>query len=281
MTNNEQKLLDVAHMTETAINGVAHLMTVADWEQFLAKRIADSNNGVQPLSADFILEHKNDIRLDLLNLWCQLMVGMGQPGYDLNFFHRFWAFMSFDGMNDVNCITAKKVLGDKYAPVEQMFKGQIVDLDSTNVLDLDTVDKQVGFLPSLLDYEKKPYFYDTGILKTMLEFLPDIPDSFIEKFIHLVSFPCLFDNQNINTKRKDEILAKFSVRIGRTHRFLFPDGSVVKQGDYRDGVTTGNAYLDNVQRYATEDEKAIKAIVKKFPRAILDCTEGDNALVMK
>ena len=281
MNNNEQKLMDVVNMTEQALDGVSHLMTVADWENLLTKRISDSNEGVKPLSADFIIRHKNEIRMDLLSLWTFYMIGTDVPGYDLNFMHRFWKFMNIDGLEDVHCISAKKMLGDKWSKVENLLKQNVKMLDSTAVLDFDTLDKQLAFLPTLADYEANPYHYDNSIFLTMLEFIPDIPDTFIEKFIHLVSFNCIFDNMNMSNERKTEILKKFSVRIGRTKRYLFPDGTVVKCDDFRDGVTPGNAYLDNVNRYATEDEKAIREIVAKFPRAVEDCDAPSNAAVMK
>ena len=276
----EQKLMDVVNMSEQALNGVSHLMTVADWENLLTKRISDSNDGPKPLSAQFILEHKNEIRMDLLSLWTFLMIGYDVPGYDLDFCHRMWAFMNIDGFEDVHAVSAKKILGEKWYKVEEMFKDKVIKLDSTEVLDCDTVEKQVAFLPTLKDFEANPYFYDMSVFKTMLEFIPDIPDTFIEKFIHLISFPCIFDNMNMSNERKTEILKKFGVRIGRTKRFLFPDGSTVKQDDFRDGITPGNCYLDNVNRYVTEDEKAIKAIIAKFPRAVEDCFSPENAKVM-
>lgn len=281
--NSEVKEMDVVNMDEMALDGVSHLMTVKDWEGLLGKRLYDSNEGVKPLSADFIIKHKNDMRMGLLNLWFQIMVGMGVKGYDLDFMRRFWKYCQLDGMQDCTCIASRQFLGETkdYPKVEAIFKDKVLMLDTAKLLDLDTVEKQVAFLPTLQDYEKNPYYYDMAVLYSMLEFLPDIPDTFLEKFIHLVNFPCIFDNLNLSNDRKLQIIDKFGVRIGRTQRFLLPDGTVVKKTDMRDGLEPGNEYYDNVQRYKTEDEKAIRAIVQKFPRAVLDCYEGDNALVMQ
>lgn len=283
MTDNmEQKRLDVAKMDEVALDGVCHLMTAQDWDELLMNRISGSDNEpVKPLSADFIIRHKDEINMNLLALWIPLMIGMKVPGYDMNFVKRFWTFIQSDGGNDANLITAQKLLGDKYSIVEKEYLANLNPWDSAQPIYEDDAVKRAGMLPSFADIEAKPYFYDKAQVATCLQFAMDVPDTFIEKFIHMIHFPSLLENRNLGEERMNAIIDKFSVKIGRTRRRLFPDGTVIDTNDLINGITPGENYLDNLKRYATEDETAIKRILQKFPRAVLDCEDPANKEVMQ
>ena len=90
MTNETNKI-DVSVMNEAALEGINHLLSKDNWTTLLGVRMKDLTN-IQPLSADFIVKHKNDIGLQYLAMFGSLM--MDDPnvgkGYNLDFFHRFW-----------------------------------------------------------------------------------------------------------------------------------------------------------------------------------------------
>lgn len=276
-----QKTIETADMTEGSLNGLSHLLTVKDWEDLLDRRLCGKDTP-QPLSADFILEHKNDLCLTLFPVFALLMRQAGLKGYDLNFLHKFWAFFNWEGGQGAEIEVVRKVVTN-----EAQFKNITSDLYSSvspfvtyTLLEKDTLEEILPLLPSFADFEKNPYGFCNAQLNTMLEFHKDIPLDFVERFIHLVKFPALLCNLNTKPELIADVFDKFGVRLGRTQKYLFPDGTVAKKTNPFDNIQPGKNYLDNIQRYATEDEKAIKEIVARFPRVLLLSDEGDNALAM-
>ena len=278
---NEVKQINTVEMSEGALNGISHLLTVKDWEDLLNKRLCGKDTP-QPLSAQFVFDHRNDMCLTLFPVFAMLMRSAGVQGYALDFLHKFWAFFNWEGGEAAEMAVVKKVLGD------EKFKSITADLNSAlsnfvtyKVLDKETLDDVLKILPTFSDFEKNPYGFCNAQLNTMLEFHNNISLDFVEQFIHLVKFPALLCNLNVKPEFIADVFDRFGVRLGRTQKYLFPDGTVAKKSNPFDGMLPGKNYLDNVQRFATEDEKAIKEMVSKFPRVLQLCDEGDNALAMK
>lgn len=275
MTNETNKI-DVSVMNEAALEGINHLLSKDNWTTLLGMRMKDLTN-IQPLSADFIVKHKNDIGLQYLAMFGSLM--MDDPnvgkGYNLDFFHRFWKFSQFDGGSSCTLMYTLNRPGNKGT-----FKREILDKQCN----IDTImhcgdTNPNDTLPTFQDYEKNPYFYDAGQLGNMVLFRDDVPVDFADRFIHLFPFMCVFSNQRLNKKQKTEFLNRFGIALA-DDRYLFPDGTVVSSKNFNDSEE-GEAFYDNVLRYKTEDESAIRAIIAKWPRAIQDCFYPENALAMK
>jgi hypothetical protein len=283
MTNDmEMKQIAVEEMTEGAINGLSHLMTIKDWETLLEKRLS-AKNSVQPLSAEFILEHRNDMCLTLFPVFALLMRNEGLKGYDLNFLHKFWAFFNWEGGEGAECQVVKKIITDKakFDSLNADLFGSVSNWLTYTLLEKENLQDVVAILPKLSDIEKNPYGYCNAQLNAVLEFSPEVPMEFLERFVHLVKFPSILCNLNVKPEVIADVFNKFGVKIGRTQKYLFPDGTVAKKSNPFDNMLPAKNYLDNIQRYATEDEKAIKEVVAKFPRVLQLCDEGDNALAMK
>lgn len=282
MTNEmQQKQINTAEMTEGALNGLSHLLTVQDWENLLDKRLS-AKDTVQPLSAQFLLDHKNEMCLTLFPVFALLMRKEGLKGYDLNFLHKFWAFFNWEGGQGAEIEVIRKVVTDsnKFKEITDDLYANVSNFVPYQVLEKETLQDVLSLLPSLSDYEKNPYGFCNAQLNSMLEFHDNIPLDFVERFIHLVKFPALLCNLNVKPEVIADVFDRFGVRLGRTQKYLFPDGTVAKKSNPFDGMVPGKNYLDNIQRYGTEDEKAIKEIVAKFPRVLQLCDEGDNALAM-
>lgn len=282
MTNTTQQTqIETYKMTEGALNGLSHLLTIKDWEQLLEKRLTSDEQ--IPLSAEFLLEHRNDLNLTLFPVFALIMRHKGVQGYDLNFLHKFWAFFNWEGGNGAECEIVKKVLVDakKFEDLTLDIRNTVSNWVSFEVIEKEKLSDILAVLPSFSDFEKNPFGYCNAQFNTMLEFSDNISLDFVEKFIHLVKFPALLCNLNVKPEFIADVFDRFGVRLGRTQKFLFPDGTVAKKGNPFDNMLAGKNYLDNVQRYATEDEVAIKKIVQKFPRALQLCDEGENALVMQ
>lgn len=283
MTNEamEQKQIVTADMTEGALNGLSHLLTVKDWEDLLDKRLCGKDKP-QPLSAEFLLEHRNDMCLTLFPVFALLMRNEGLKGYDLDFLHKFWAFFNWEGGNAAEVEVIRKVVTDsnKFKEITDDLQNSVSNFITYTILEKDTLEEILPLLPTLQEFEKNPYGFCNAQLNTMLEFHKDIPMDFIERFIHLVKFPSILCNLNASPETIADVFDKFGTRLGRTQKYLFPDGTVAKKTNPFDQIQPGKNYLDNVQRFATEDEAAIKAVVAKFPRVLQLCDEGDNALAM-
>lgn len=277
MTNETNKI-DVSVMNEAALEGINHLLSKDNWMTLLGMRMKDVTNP-QPLSADFIIKHENDIGFQYLTMFASLMVDdptVGK-GYNLDFFHRFWKFAQFDGGHSCTLMYALNRPG-----VSDTFKNDILAKQSnlrtiTLASDPDTNPDTV--LPTFQEYEKNPYFFDAGQLCNMVMFRSDVPLDFADRFVHLFPFVCVLINKRVTPKQKKEFIKRFGVPLA-DKRYLFPDGTVV-ESTHLDRPVEGEAFYDNVLRYKTEDEAAIRAIIAKWPRAIKDCFDPENALAMK
>ena len=279
MDKMKETKIDVVNMTEAAMNGVCHLFTRQTWENLLKDRICECFDA-KTLTADFIVEHKNDIKLNLLTAFGLAMTNFPEvaKGYNLDFFHRFWKVAYFDGGKSAH---VKFILDDskyKGSFVKDILEKQ--DQTMYEELLLEDVKVAVKKLPTWSDYEKNPYYYDAIQLLAMVQIRPDIPMEFIERFIHLVNFAGIMVNINNSLELKQKVAERFGVQVGNTGKYVFPDGSSAS-GEQLDDVQEGLSYYDNVLRYNTEDEKTIRELIKKFPRAVEDCFHPDNALAMQ
>ena len=272
------KEIDVASLNEAALDNLSHLLTKKNWHTLLVKRLGDWDH-VTPLSAKFILEHKNELNLDMLTLFGAFMKENPQfaKEYDLDFFHRFWAFATFDGGADSSIASVKLHFKTQDPAIMEIIK-QSSNKDTAAVL-LEDTDFDSA-LPTFKEYDKNPYFYDATQLATMVQLRSDNSMDFMETYVHLFPFSALMANKSLTLKKRQEVIKRFGVEIENTRRYLLPDGSVV-EGNQLDTVTDGYAYLDNINRYATENEKAIREIIEKFPRAVKDCFDEENAKVMQ
>ena len=275
MTNETNKI-DVSGMNEQALEGVNHLLSKENWTQLLGLRMKDITN-LQPLSTEFIINHKNDLGFRYLAMFGSLMVDDKTYGkdYNLDFFHRFWRFSDFDGGNSVALMYAlnkpdKTDTFEKNILCHQCRQNTSISMNDENP---DTT------LPTFQDYEKNPYFYDAGQLSSMVLFRSDVPADFADRFIHLFPFADFFTNLRVPKKVKKQFVERFGVVLG-DKRWLFPDGTVVAGNTYG-SVDDGDSFYDNLLQYKTEDENAIRTIIAKFPRAINDCLDPENALAMK
>lgn len=275
MTNENKNKIEVANMSEQALDGVSHLLNKDNWENLFAERISDITN-IQPLSAKFIKDHENDICFALFSAFASSVKNNEEMGKDftLDFFHRYWRYCLFNGKSGTQ--VAYAIYNQKSSHI---FEKEILDKQSP--LDLASLIGATDFstLPSCKDYEANPYFYDSMQLSAILCLNKEVPLDFLERFVHMVSFADVFTNINLSKKDKESIMDKFGVQIGKTSRYVFPCGTVVSS-DFKD-IDEGREYYDNVNRYQTEDEAAIREVIKKFPRALLTCDDPQNALAMK
>lgn len=270
-------------MTEAAINGVCHLFQKTDWYQLLANRVRDPEK-IMTLSADFIIQHANDLNLKLLTMVSARMCDYEElrKGYTLEFFHKFWRFVEYDAGAAAQMAWQ---LGGEFNThtFENLLVPTLYDKKVLSIL-VDTFDKPDTHkrwkdLPSCADYEKNPFHYDAVQLKGICGLNKDIPLDWIERFVHLINFHVFFENMRLSDKDKEAIIEKFGVQIAGSSRYLFPDGSILDRDNHANREI-GECYLDNVCRYATEDEQAIREVIKRFPRAVFDCEHPDNKLAM-
>lgn len=283
---NDNNKIETGNLNEMALEGVSHLLGLDDWFQLIPNRMRNNDNP-QTLGAEFIRNHKNDMNMALLTMWAARMCDMPEmrSQFDMDFCRQFWRYMRIDGGN-----AAQLAYQNTYRGNTGWFKENIIsklyDKNLTQLL-LDCFDKPTSrkwkLLPTCADYEKNPYFYDACQLDCIIGMNEDVPDEFLERFVHLVSFNTIFENAKLSMERKTQILNKFSVPIEKSTNVLFPCGTIVDSAsEYFQKREEGEAFYDNVARYCQgATEKAIRDINAKFPRAVKDCLDPQNALAMQ
>lgn len=273
--------IEVENLEETALECVSHLLTADDWDALLRNRMKDVKN-VKPLSADFIIRHKNEI--NMANLPAFVMFMKSDPNikcddYTVDFFHRFWRDAQFDGGKGALLEFAPMAQIDHSPFLNEFLANQCRDCLGQVLLE-GSMSAQQKKLPTWQEYEKNPYFYDSCHLQAMALMKSEVPMEIGERFVHIFPFGMFFTNNWIKPEVKEKWLEHFGVQLGKSDRYLLPCGTVV-HGENHNKTNVGAMYYNNVKRFKTEDEAAIRAIIKKFPRAIEDCFFPENAEAMK
>lgn len=270
--------IEVKDMSEHALAGISHLLTQENWYDLLSSRVSDIRTP-KALSAQFILDNKDNINFANFVTFFAGMLSLPEvrDQYTLDLMRRFWKFATLDAGGAPQLVWFMAQNDNTTA----LIKSRILDHQSKQeTLILVAEDNPTAKLPTFQDYEKNPYNYDMLQLMSMVMLHNSVPVEFAERFVHLFPFGDYFTNSEIPMPEKENFVEKFGVQIGNSKRWLFPDGSVV-EGENLDSISAGREYLDNVQRYATEDEKAIREIIARFPRAVKDCFDPENAEAMK
>ncbi len=268
--------IDVKTASEQMLDGMSNFILPKQWAELLSDRSSPTlkDTGLI-LSMKFLDKYKNSIYFDAFPLY--LAAAWEIQHITPEFVRKHWRFSDFVGGNDDIILQDKNFYGQPNG-LATWFKANCCGI---NVADIDT-----GVAPALTmeELDKRPFFYNAALWRISLCYMKELTIEFIHKYIHMMSFNQILNNDNLSAEFKDKVLEEFGMEFtkdDKTYR-LFPDGSVIEGKDFRT-VTPGRPYYSNKGRFGIEDEAAletIKAIKAKFPRAFEDCEFPENAAVM-
>lgn len=267
--------IDTKHVAEKMLDGMSNMVIDSQWKTMLMDRSGFSENGSDDLllSKDFILKYKNRLCFDSFALY--VSSAWEKKGLDLEFLRRFWNFVDF--VEGTDALLSFADISNTGAQFRKVYKEEV---DPTSVVDI-SMGRVRGFTMQELD--DRPFRYNGEQWKSSLHVMKEIAPEFIEKYINMMCFVSILTNDNIKEADKEFIRSKFSVelkgKIGNESTFMFPDGSVLVSNSW-DNMKGGKSYLKNKNRYASEEEDAMKKLIEMYPRAVEDCFSGGNEKVM-
>lgn len=267
--------IDVLEANETMLNGMSNFINEKQWEDLLLQRcnIEAKDWEAKLLSPEFIIKYKNSLAFDCFTLY--LVLAWKKKNLTVDFMKRFWKYVDFIGNKEDVLLDHAAITGGD----DSLSKVYSEMCDGTPVADI-MLKNVPAFTMEQLD--KRPFHYNGEQWRASLERMPAITKEFIEKYIHMMDFDKIMNNENLTKEQRVSLRDAFTekVKIENKEVYMFPDGSIL-EGDNFECMRPGKAYYGNRNHFAVpEAEEAIKKLKARFPRALEDCAFPDNAAVM-
>jgi hypothetical protein len=276
MNNEQKKEFNIATATEQMLDGMSHMLTKDDWDALLLARqqTEDPWDIKAGLSGAFLIKYRNKLNMSLLPSFI-VYQAHNYPDLNIDLVKRFWRYMPMDAGK------AAHFHGRGTAPYKDLYEERFFKHIDTSIPYEMGFDGKVTV--TYKDLDKHPYKYDIGIWQNVMKNTKEvISEAFIDQYIHLIRFDDILINPNLPQKVKDQIIAKYSIKVGGTNgreeQQMFPCGALLHNND----ITPGLEYYNSESRFGGwEDTNDILTIAKKFKRAMFDCEYPENKEAMK